>query len=188
MDRHSIIALPHPHLREKSQRIQGITDAVRELAANMEAATLDWEDHRPHELGVALAAVQIDQLYRAIVIRTDFDNKENRTFFTLLNPEIVKVEGQPTLDHEGCLSVRDIYGLVPRYPRVRVRALDLEGKEVRFKADGFLARVLQHEIDHTNGILFIDHIKDKDAFFTLNKAGELEKVAHETILNNHLLW
>lgn len=154
----------------------------------MQSATLDWEDHRPHELGVALAAVQIDKLYRIIVIRNDFDNKEDRTFFTLINPEIIKAEGKPIFDHEGCLSVQDIYGLVPRYPKVRVRAQTLDGKEVRFKVDGFLARVLQHEIDHTNGIVFIDHIKDSDAFFKLNKAGELEKVPHETILNSRLLW
>ena len=173
----AIITLPNPHLRQKSQRIHVITDDTRALIQAMEEATLDWEDSRPHELGVALAAVQIDKLERAIVIRNDFDNKEDRRFFALINPEIIKTEGTPEYDHEGCLSVKDIYGLVPRYPKVRVRAKDLEGNEIRVKAEGFLARILQHEIDHTNGILFVDHIKDQDAFFRLDDEGKLIKMA-----------
>lgn len=154
----------------------------------MVSATLDWEDHRPHEFGVALAAVQIDKLYRIVIIRNDFDNKDDRSFFTLINPELIKLEGKQTYDQEGCLSVKDIYGLVPRYEKVRVKALDLDGHEIRIKATGFLARVLQHEIDHTNGILFIDHIKEQDAFSKLNKEGQLEKIEHEKILNTDILW
>ncbi len=188
MNRHNIITLPNPHLREKSQRAHVITEEVKELIHDMEAATIDWEEHRPHELGVALAAIQIDRLYRVVIVRDDFDNKENRSFFALINPEIVKTEGEPVLDYEGCLSVKNIYGLVPRYPKVRVKALDINGRELRFKAEGFLSRVIQHEIDHTNGILFIDHIKDSDSFFKLNKKGELEEVNYETIRKSRILW
>lgn len=188
MNRNSIITLPHPHLRERSARVHVITPEVTTLINDMQLATLDWEDHRPHELGVALAAVQVDVLQRVVIVRNDFDNKDDRGFFTLLNPEIVKFEGEPELDHEGCLSVKDIYGLVPRYPKVRVRALDDKGREIRFKAEGFLARVLQHEIDHTNGVMFIDHIKDVDAFFTLNKDGELRKIPHEEVRKSRILW
>lgn len=184
----SIITLPHDDLRQKSERVHVITSEIEEIIEKMKQATLDWEDSRPHELGVALAAVQIDKLYRIVVIRNDFDNKEDRTFFTLINPEIVKLEGSIDYDHEGCLSVKDIYGLVPRYTKVRVKALDDEGREVRFKAEGFLARILQHEIDHTNGILFIDHIKDQDAFSKLNDKGDLEKLDHETIKKSSILW
>lgn len=183
-----IISLPNPHLRDKSDRVHVITDETKKLIEDMKSATLDWEDSRPHELGVALAAVQIDHMDRVVIIRNDFDNKDDRTFFTLINPEIIKTEGKPDYDHEGCLSVPDIYGLVPRYPRIRVRAKDINGNEIRIKADGFLARVLQHEIDHTNGIVFVDHIKDDDAFFKLNEKGELEKVDHETIRKSHILW
>ncbi|PLS81980.1 peptide deformylase [Candidatus Saccharibacteria bacterium] len=182
-----IITLPHDDLRQRSQRIHIITDEVKQLIADMEAATLDWEDSRPHELGVALAAVQIDRLERIVIVRNDFDNKDDRSFTTLINPEIVKFEGQPELDHEGCLSVRDIYALVPRYPKVRVKALDVQGREVRVKAEGFLARILQHEIDHTNGILFVDHVKDKDAFFTLTNDGQLEKVPYEQVQKTGIL-
>jgi peptide deformylase len=188
MDRNSIITLPNPHLREKSKKVHVVTDEVKELIKNMEQATLDWEDHRPHELGVALAAVQVDELFRIVVVRSDFDDKDNRTFFPLINPEIVKLEGAIKYDHEGCLSVKDIYGLVPRYSKVRVKAMDINGNEVRIKAEGFLARVLQHEIDHTNGLVFIDHIKDNDAFFKLNDDGELKKIPYEEVQQSSILW
>lgn len=188
MKRDAIITLPNPHLRQKSARVHTVTPAVKRLIADMESATLDWEDHRKHELGVALAAVQIDQLHRIVVIRNDFDNKEDRTFVTLINPEIIKLEGKITLEHEGCLSVPDLYGLVPRHERARIKALDENGREIRLKSSGFLARVLQHEIDHTNGIMFVDHIKNEDAFFKLTDEGQLEKVSHESVLNNRLLW
>ena len=80
-------------------------------------------------------------------------------------------------DYEGCLSVPDVYGMVPRYPKVKVRANDEDGKEFTVKAEGFLARVFQHEIDHTNGKLFVDHIKDDfNAFYHLTDEGKLEKV------------
>jgi len=188
MNRDSIITLPNPHLREKSKRVHVVTDEVKQLIAAMEQATLDWEDHRPHELGVALAAVQVDNLLRVLVIRSDFDDRDNRTFFPLINPEIVKLEGSISYDHEGCLSVRDIYGLVPRYDRVRVRAMDINGNEIRIKADGFLARVLQHEIDHTQGIVFVDHIKDQDAFFKLSDDGELKKIPYDEVQKSDILW
>lgn len=188
MTRKNIILLPNSHLRQKSHRVRPVTEQVNQLITDMQTATLDWEDHRPHELGVALAAVQVDRLERVVIIRNDFDNKDDRTFVALINPEIVKLEGETVYDHEGCLSVPNVYGLVPRRNKVRIKALNEQGAEIRMKAQGFLARVLQHEIDHTNGVLFIDHIKNQDAFFTLTPEGKLKKVAHETITNNHLLW
>lgn len=185
-----IITLPHTDLRQKSKKVSIINDDVKKLIAEMEAATLDWEDSRAHEVGVALAAVQIDDLRRVVVIRDDFDDKTNRTFQVLINPEITKLEGKVEEDFEGCLSIKDIYGKVPRHTKVRVKALNINGDEIRLKAEGFLARVLQHEIDHTNGIVFIDHIKDqKDAFYTLTKTGNLEKLDYDkTIAHNDLLW
>ncbi|MGD8374103.1 MAG: peptide deformylase [Candidatus Woesebacteria bacterium] len=188
MTRDNIITLPNAHLRQKSERVHVITDEVKKLIKNMEAATLDWEDSRPHELGVALAAIQIDDAHRVVIIRNDFDNKDDRDFLALINPKIVKYEGKIEYDHEGCLSVKDIYGLVPRYSKVRVEALDADGKEVKFKAEGFLARILQHEVDHTNGIVFIDHIKNDDAFYKLNDEGELEKIPHDEIIKSDILW
>lgn len=182
-----IITLPHPDLRERSQRVHVITDETLELIADMKAAALDWEDSRPHELAVALAAVQIDRLERVVIVRADTEDKDNRDFTVLINPEIVKCEGKIVKEHEGCLSVKDIYGLVPRYEKIRVKAIDESGHEVRIKAEGFLARVLQHEIDHTNGIVFIDHIdQDKDAFFTLIPSGELEPLAYDVVASRDI--
>lgn len=188
--RNDIITLPNQHLRQRSQKIQVINDDVLSLIADMESATLDWEDHRQHEFGVALAAVQIDELHRVVILRNNFDDKDDRSFSILINPEIVKKEGEPVIDQEGCLSVKDIYGLVPRYPKVRVKALDAKGREIRLKAEGFLARVLQHEIDHTNGLLFIDHIKDDhEAFFKLTKDGKLVGLNYaKDIAQNNILW
>jgi len=182
-DRHDIITLPKPALRQKSQRIHVITDEIQSLIADMRAAAIDWEDSRPHEIAVALAAVQINRLERVVIVRADFDDKDNREFIVLINPEIVKYEGELKADYEGCLSVTDVYGAVPRHTKVRVKALDENGREFRLKADDFLARVLQHEIDHTNGICFVDHIKDQtDAFYTLTEKGDLEPKAYDDVL------
>ena len=190
MTKDDIIALPNPHLRKKSTRIHVITDDIIKLSDDMIAAALDWEDSRPHEISAALAAVQIDALKRLVIVRSDFDNKSTREFMTLINPEVVKYEGEIVADYEGCLSVQHIYGKVPRHTKVRIKAIDLDGNEVRFKAEGFLARVLQHEIDHCNGKVFIDHIKDKtDAFYTLDEKGELQPLDYASeIAENSVLW
>lgn len=190
MTKDDIITLPHSHLREKSSRVHVVTDEVRDLVEIMISAALDWEDSRPHEISAALAAVQIDRLDRVVIVRSDFDDKQAREFTTLINPEIVKYEGELVEDFEGCLSVKHVYGKVPRHSKVRVKAMDIDGNEIRLKAEGFLARVLQHEIDHTNGIVFIDHIHDqKDAFYTLDQKGELQPLDYDThIKENHLLW
>lgn len=185
-----IITLPHPHLREKSIKVHVVTDATLKLVEDMTSASLDWEDSRPHEISAALAAVQINSLQRVVIIRSNFEDKAERGFTTLINPEIVKREGTIISDYEGCLSVKNIYGMVPRHSKIRVKAMDIHGNEIRFKAEGFLARVIQHEIDHTNGIIFIDHIKEEtDAFYTLDEKGELQPLDYEqNIRNNHLLW
>lgn len=176
----SLIVLPNPKLRQKSQRVAVITPEVRQVIGRMIDAALDWESSREHEVGVALAAIQIDQPYRIIIVRNDFEHKEDKRFHIFINPEIVKLEGEIVEDYEGCLSVTDIYGKVPRYSKVRVRALDENGKTVRVKVEGFLARIFQHEVDHTNGIMFVDHIKDNhEAFYRLTEEGKLEPLPYE---------
>lgn len=185
-----IITLPDLRLRQRSKKITFSSEKTLALIQAMEEATLDWEDNRDHEVGVALAAVQIGELERVVVVRNNFDDKNDRTFSVFINPEIVKLEGDIIEDYEGCLSIKDIYGRVKRYSKVRVKAYDINGKELRFKAEGFLARVFQHEIDHTNGITFIDHIKDSsDAFYSLGENGELTKIDYEkNIRNSRILW
>jgi peptide deformylase len=166
----TIITLPNSHLRDRSQRIGIVSDDVRSIINKMKEATLDWEASRKHEVGVALAAIQIDQPYRIIVIRRNFENKQDHTFDIFMNPEITKFEGELEDDYEGCLSVLNVYGKVPRYTKIRMKAMNENGQEIRIKAEGFLARVLQHEIDHLNGKLFIDHIEDNtDAFYKITE-------------------
>jgi peptide deformylase len=190
MTKDNIITLPNPHLRQRSQKVSFVTPAIEKLVADMEAATIDWEMSRDHEVGVALAAVQIDELKRIVVVRNDFNDKNDHTFTVFINPVITKYEGKLEEDYEGCLSVKNVYGKVPRYTKVRVKAMGMNGKEFRVTAEGFLARIFQHEIDHTNGIVFIDHIKDDaQAFYRLTENGELTKVDYDTeVKNNAELW
>lgn len=190
MKKENLITLPNPHLRLKSDRVHVITDDVRALIKNMIDVSIDWEDSRPYEISAALAAIQIDSPLRVIIVRTDFDDKTVRDFTPLINPEIIKGVGPMVADYEGCLSVKECYGKVPRYSKVRVKAIDATGHEIRIKAEGFLARVLQHEIDHCNGLTFIDRIKDDhSAFYRLNSNGELDPLNYEKyIKDNHDLW
>lgn len=190
MTKDDIIALPNPHLRQKSKRVGVVSDEIRQIIEDMKQATIDWDISRDHEVGVALAAVQIDQLYKIVVIRNNYDNKTDRTFTVFINPEITKREGKLAEDFEGCLSVPDVYGKVPRYPKVKVKALDENGKIFRITAEGFLARIFQHEIDHTNGLVFIDHIKDQpNAFFQLDKNGKLQPLDYKKdVEKNSILW
>lgn len=186
----SIITLPNPHLRQRSQKVGVITQQTHNYINQMVAATLDWEASRNHELGIALAAIQIDLKLRIIIIREDFEDKNNKNFTILINPVITKYEGDIVEDYEGCLSIKDIYGKVPRYNKVRVKATDINGEETRLSADGFIARVLQHEVDHTNGKVFIDHIKDSPkAFYHLDNDGQLTPLNYEQeIANSTILW
>jgi peptide deformylase len=181
--RKNIITLPNKTLREKSARVHVITDETLQLVDDMLATALDWEASRPHEMAVALAAVQINRLERVIIIRENFDDKATQNFVVLINPEIIKKEGEIITDQEGCLSVKDVYGLVPRHEKVRIKALDINGKEVRIKSsDPFLSRILQHEIDHCNGKCFVDHIThQKTAFSILTDKGDLEPIKYSAV-------
>lgn len=176
MNAQNIITLPDLRLREKSRRIGHVDSEIVTLAQNMISASLEWEDGRAHEFCAALAAVQVGELYRVVVVRDDFDDKTNRSFGVYINPEIVKFEGEPVEELEGCLSVKDMYGAVKRYPKVKVKAINLEGEAIRLTATDFLARVFQHEIDHTNGIVFVDHVDDARKLYHLEADGSFTKI------------
>ncbi len=181
-----IITTPDPRLRQKSQKVKKITDETRQIIADMVKQSLAWEKDHPHELSAAMAAPQLGINQRIIIIRDDADNKTNTSFTALIDPEVIKTEGKITKDYEGCLSVPFIYGLVPRPSKARIKALLEDGTEVRIKATGVLARTLLHEIDHLNGILFIDHIKDQpNAFFKLDDSGEIVPVDYTTDIKNN---
>ena len=181
-----IITTPDPRLREKSKKVRFVTDETRSLIANMVEASLAWEKEHPYELSAAMAAPQVGINQRIIIVRDDMEDKKNATFTALIDPEVIKTEGKVTTDYEGCLSVPNIYGLVPRPEKARVKALLEDGHEVRIKADGSLARVLLHEIDHLDGVLFIDHIKDeKDAFYRMDENGDLKPIDYDKEIKNN---
>lgn len=185
-----IITTPDPRLRTKSRKVNKITDETQEIISEMRKASLDWEKEHPYELSAAMAAPQLGFNRRIIIIRDDLDDKKNTNFTAFIDPEVIKTEGKIEKDYEGCLSVPFIYGLVERPTKVKIKALLEDGTPVRIKAEGSLARTFLHEIDHLDGILFIDHIKGKkDAFFLMNEKGDLEPVDYDTkIKDNTELW
>ena len=147
-----LVVLPDPEkvLRKVSEPVAAITDEIRALAKDM----LDTMYDAP---GVGLAAIQIGVAKRVVTIDT---NKEEdaRDPTVFINPEIIWSSEELRVYDEGCLSIPEFYGEVERPDRVRVRYMDLDGKTVEKEADGLLATCLQHEIDHLNGVLFIDHL------------------------------
>ncbi len=186
-----IITTPDPRLREKSKKVSKIDDEVLGVISDMRKLSLDWEKEHPYELSAAMAAPQIGVNKRIIIIRDDMDDKSKATFTALINPEIIRVEGKEKTDYEGCLSVPEIYGMVPRSTKVKVKALLENGSEVRIKATEELARTLLHEIDHLDGVLFIDHIREQsDAFYRMNEKGDLEPIKdyEKEIRDNKKLW
>ena len=186
-----IITTPDPRLRAKSAKVREITPEVKQIIADMTESSLDWEQKHPYELSAAMAAPQLGVNQRIIIVRDDLDNKDVNTFTALINPEVIRTEGKTVKDYEGCLSVPEIYGMVARPDKVKIKATLEDGTEVRLKAAGYLARTLQHEIDHLNGILFIDHIRDdNNAFYRMSDKGDLEPITdyENKIKNNPDLW
>lgn len=183
MTKQNIITLPNSHLRAKSKPVKDVKDPkVVELIDDMLNVVLDWESSRKHEVAVGLAAVQVDKLIRIIIVREDFDDYRNKNFFAMINPEIIKLEGLPVIEPEGCLSVKDMYGKTARYPKVKFRYLDRDGRTVEKTAKGFFAKVIQHELDHLDGILYVDRVVNpKDSFFRLASDGDMVELDYNEI-------
>ena len=182
----SIVTTPDPRLRQKSEKVHQIYDETKRIIDEMIASSLAWEEEHEFELSAAMAAPQLGYNKRIIVVREDMSNKDNANFVPLINPVVIKTEGKIIEDYEGCLSVPSIYGKVGRPYKARIKAVTENGEEVRLKATGFLARTLLHEIDHLDGILFIDHIKDQtDAFYKLNDKGDLEPLDYDKYIKNN---
>jgi len=138
-----------PVLRQKALAVAGVDDTVRELIADMR------ETMRAYN-GVGLAANQIGVLQRVLVVDVPTDD-ETRVRCALINPELDQRAGAES-GEEGCLSIPGLYEEVRRAQRVRVRGLDEQGQAVEFVAEGYLARALQHEVDHLDGVLFVDRL------------------------------
>ncbi|HMX67423.1 MAG TPA: peptide deformylase [Accumulibacter sp.] len=142
-----ILRFPDPRLRKVAEPVARIDDAIRRLARDMAETMYEAP-------GIGLAATQVDVHKRLIVI----DASETRDeLLTLVNPEIVEQSGQQR-GEEGCLSVPGIYDKVERAQRVVVRYLDLDGKQQTVEAEGILSVCLQHEIDHLQGRVFVEHL------------------------------
>ena len=182
----SIVTTPDPRLRQKSEKVHQIDDETKRIIDEMIASSLAWEEEHEFELSAAMAAPQLGYNKRIIVVREDMSNKDNANFVPLINPVVIKTEGKIIEDYERRLSVPSIYGKVGRPYKARIKAVTENGEEVRLKATGFLARTLLHEIDHLDGVLFIDHIKDQtDAFYKLNDKGDLEPLDYDKYIKNN---
>lgn len=179
-----LVTIPNKVLRSKSKRIGFVDDSIKRLAEDMIETTLDW-DHGS-EFGAALAAIQINQPLRLTVVRNSFDDGEDKGFSSFVNPEIVKHSDETVTDIEGCLSVPGIYGRVKRYKKIKVKALDLDGHPVRLTLSGFAARVFQHEIDHMNGKIFLDHIKNTQDLLEIDESGKLRPLEDGKKINNEV--
>jgi len=144
-----ILTYPDPVLRQKVETVTSFDDSLKQLAADLAETMYDAP-------GAGRAANQIGVCLRVVVFNVS-DSDEEKKPLVLVNPEIIEKEGCQ-VDEEGCLSVIDLTANVERYSKLLVRAQDLDGKTWEFPAEDFFARVIQHELDHLHGILFIDHL------------------------------
>ncbi|MBU4263431.1 MAG: peptide deformylase [Proteobacteria bacterium] len=171
-----IIKYPDPLLRKKASPITEFNAELKELVADM-AETMYAAP------GVGLAANQIGVLLQIVVIDVSPKDDKNK-LIPLINPEILEGEGS-VIDEEGCLSVVDYAANVERFSQIKVCARDLEGREIEFEADGWFARVIQHEVDHLNGKLFIDHLSSlKRALYKKKRKKQLLIEEQERAENN----
>jgi peptide deformylase len=193
-----IIVYDDPLLRTKSRRVRRVTPALRELIDDM------FETMREAN-GIGLAAVQVGAPERLIVLEVpqekeekqeneedegkteeqgnaaDKDNPRPVERYVVINPEVARQSSEMEEGVEGCLSVPGMAGEVSRHRAVTVKGLNPHGKAVRIKADGMLARVFQHEIDHCDGLLFIDHIDDPEKIWPV-KEGEEEAAERDQVV------
>lgn len=171
----NILKYPDPLLKKRSKGVKNIDDKIKKLIKNMLETMLAAP-------GVGLAAPQVAQLVRVITVdvsKIKLPEGEQSSPWTdkpfgLVNPKTKKKSGSQTFE-EGCLCLPGIVGPVQRYSDIIVEALDRNGKKVVIEAKGFLATVLQHEIDHLEGKVFIDRIKDKSLIRSINPKEEPEE-------------
>ena len=165
-----------PRLRQKAKKVKDFGPHLQKLAEDM-LETM----HKAN--GVGLAGPQIGIMQRIFVVEIppeEEDDSPSGEQYVLINPELVKVSEEMEEGQEGCLSIPNWYGLVERHQSLEVKAKDPLGKNIRLKADGFLARVIQHENDHLDGVLFIDHISDKEKLWQVLPEDQVEGEAGES--------
>ena len=155
-----ILELPHPTLRRRARKVRKVDSTVLRLAHDM-VDTLDAAS------GIGIAANQVGALRRIIVVRLP-EEEEARIY---INPEILHREGEREVE-EGCLSIPGYRGLVTRSLWVKFGALDHTSVAVKLKAEDLLAQALEHEVDHLNGILYVDHLKSHDDLYKIEPPAE----------------
>ncbi|OGI08398.1 MAG: peptide deformylase [Candidatus Margulisbacteria bacterium GWF2_35_9] len=155
-----IILNSNPILRKKCKAVNKIDPEIRKLIADM-------EDTMYENNGAGLAAIQVGVLKRVIVVDTSIDKNE---LLILINPKIIEKKGQ-IIWQEACLSVPGFEGTVKRYDYIKVKAKDKQFKDIIVEGEGYLAVALQHEIDHLDGILYIDRVED-DTLKSVNAEDE----------------
>lgn len=162
-----LVLLPDNLLREPSAKIERIDDDVIKLSEDMLETMYDAP-------GIGLAAIQIGIPRRLVVMDVSKD-EDKKDPMVLVNPQIVKRSDAPSTYEEGCLSIPDYYAEVERPAEVTVRYLDLSGKEQLLEADGIMATCLQHEVDHLDGLLFIDYLSKLKRNMVIKKFTKLAK-------------
>ncbi|HET90380.1 MAG TPA: peptide deformylase [Chloroflexi bacterium] len=170
-----IVFSENPLLRQKSHRVRRVTPELQELIADM-VETMQVEN------GIGLAAIQVGTPERVIVVHLPPPDPEEEweedpppgsgELYIVLNPELARRSAEVVAGIEGCLSIPGWVGEVERHAAVTVKGMDQSGKPVRIRAEGLLARVFQHEIDHCDGILFTDHIEDPDRIWPVPEGEE----------------
>lgn len=162
----TIYTSDEPVLRQKAKRVKKVDASTQKLIDDM----LETMRDAP---GVGLAAPQVGVSLRVIVVETPEDDEDPQggSHLELVNPEILKGDGEQ-IGEEGCLSIPGYVGIVKRQMNVTVKGLNRKGKDVKIKATGYLARVLQHEIDHIDGILFTDRLEKPEHLFRLGENKE----------------
>ena len=150
MTKLEILTYPNKFLQRPTQPVENIDEDIQKLVADMVETMYEAP-------GVGLAAIQVGS-DKQVLVYDEKPTESDRGYGVIINPKIVETEGQIISENEGCLSVPDFRSDVKRAARIVVEGVDRDGKSLRFEADGFLAIVLQHEIDHLNGTLFIDRI------------------------------
>ncbi len=168
---HEIVKYPFPVLKEKAKPVTEFDEKLETLVAEM-AETMYAAP------GVGLAAPQIGVPLQLVVIDITAKDQE-KELIVLANPRIVKGEGEQ-VDEEGCLSVRECFTNVKRYQKIWVEAQDIKGRPLSFEAEDFFARVIQHEVDHLNGLLILDRISSLKRTMYKKKLKKMLKAEQES--------
>ena len=174
MSQRKIVIEPDPILRKKSENLETVDDQLRGLLDDM----LETMYSAP---GIGLAAVQVGILKRAIVIDVSRDKEKKNPFF-LINPEIIYKSKNTSIHEEGCLSLPGYFAEIERPAECQVKYIDYHGKKKEIKASGLLSTCIQHEIDHLNGVLFIDYLSKLKRDMIVKKLVKQKKELDKVVL------